>query len=133
MEQEESEKGLIEKPELPLRDEKGRFLRSGNPMGKPKGAISKFTQLREDFLKAYQQMGGVQGLLKWANEHQTEFYMMIFKLLPKEISPSDQEPLLSYEEMLKLTVHGSPQGNSDANDQVEKNNQEYEEASNELQ
>ena len=110
MEQEGSEKGLIEEPESPLRDERGRFLRSGNPMGKPKGAISKFAQLREDFLKAYQQMGGVQGLLTWAKEHQTEFYMMIFRLLPKdkEIPFSDHGRIdLTYEERLKLVAHGS--------------------------
>jgi len=107
MEGEKLEKRLIEKPESPLRDERGRFLRSGNPMGKPKGAISKFTQLREDFFEAYQQMGGVQGLLTWAKEHPSEFYPMIFKLLPKEIPPLDQESLVSYEERLRLFVHES--------------------------
>jgi hypothetical protein len=108
MEQEGSENGLIEERESPLRDERGRFLRSGNPMGKPKGAISKIAQLREDFLKAYQQMGGVQGLLTWAKGHQTEFYMMIYKLLPKEIPFSDQGPIdLTYDERLKLVAHGS--------------------------
>jgi len=61
MNDERSERELIEEPESPLRDERGRFLRSGNPMGKPKGAISKYARLREDFFEAYQQMGGVQG------------------------------------------------------------------------
>ena len=108
MEQEGSRKELIEEPELPLRDEKGRFLRSGNPIGKPHGAISKFARLREDFFTAYQQMGGVRGLLTWAKEHQTEFYTMIFKLLPKEIPFSEQRAIdLTYEERLKLLVHGS--------------------------
>jgi hypothetical protein len=130
MDEEGSERELIEEPELPLRDERGRFLRSGNLMGKPKGAISKFAQLREDFFKAYREMGGVQGLLTWAKEHQTEFYTMIYKLLPKEIPLSDQGTHLSYEERLKLIVHGSPQGDSDANDE-EINNEEDEESSDE--
>jgi hypothetical protein len=131
MNDERSERELIEEPELPLRDERGRFLRSGNPMGKPKGAITKFARLREDFFKAYRQMGGVQGLFNWAKEHQTEFYMMIFRLLPKdkEIPFSDQGPVLTYEEKLKLVVHGSVQGEQsrtdfeDVND-CEPNNEE---------
>jgi hypothetical protein len=111
MEREGSEKELIEEPELPLRDERGRFLRSGNPLGKPKGAISKFARLREDFLKAYRKMGGVQGLLSWAREHPSEFYMMIFKMLPKTDFPLDTETApLSYEERLKLVWSGSSQG-----------------------
>ena len=111
MKQEGSEKGLIEKPKFPLRDERGRFLRSGNPLGKPKGAISKFARLREDFLKAYRKMGGVQGLLSWAREHPSEFYMMIFKMLPKTDFPLDTETAtLSYEERLKLVWSGSSQG-----------------------
>ena len=47
------ERELIEGSGLPLRDERGRFLRSGNPHGKPRGAITKFSRLREDFLKTY--------------------------------------------------------------------------------
>ena len=107
---EESKRGLIEESKSPLRDERGRFLRSGNPMGKPRGAISKYARLRGDFFRAYRQMGGVQGLLAWAKGHQTEFYMMIFRLLPKdkEIPFSDQGPIdLTYEERLKLVAHGS--------------------------
>lgn len=122
MNDESSERELIGEPELPLRDERGRFLRSGNPMGKPKGAISKFTQLKEDFLRVYHQMGGIQSLLTWAKEHPSEFYHLIFKLLPKEIALSDQEPLISYEERLRLISFGSPRGDPDANDEVEEEN-----------
>jgi hypothetical protein len=112
MEQDPSERTLLKREELPFRDEKGRFLRSGNPLGKPKGAITKFARLRGDFLKAYRQMGGVQGLLTWAKEHPSEFYMMIFKLLPKdrEIPFLDQARVLTYEERLKLVMHGSLNG-----------------------
>ena len=111
MKQEGSEKGLIEKAESPLRDERGRFLRSRNPMGKPKGAITKFARLREEFFRAYRKMGGVQGLLTWAKEHPSEFYMMIFKMLPKTDFLQDTESAtLSYEERLKFVVSGSSQG-----------------------
>lgn len=110
MRQKRSEKELIEKAESPLRDERGRFLRSGNPMGKPKGAISKFAQLREDFFKDYRQMGGGQGLLTWAKEHPSEFYMMIFKMVPKtDLLQETKTVTLSYEERLKLVLSGSSQ------------------------
>jgi len=80
-------------------------------MGKPKGAITKFARLREDFFKAYRQMGGVQGLLSWAKDHPSEFYMMIFRMLPKTDSLLDTETAtLSYEERLRLVMSGSPQG-----------------------
>ena len=110
MEHEGSKKGSVSSAELPLRDEQGRFLRSGNPSGKPRGAISKFARLREDFLKVYRQMGGVQGLLAWAKEHPSEFYPMIFKMLPKtDLLLGSETTTLSYEERLKLVFSGSPQ------------------------
>jgi len=127
--EEESEKELVEKPKSPLRDERGRFLRSGNLMGKPKGAITKFARLREDFLKVYRQMGGVLGLFAWAKEHPSEFYHLIFKLLPKEIPLPNQSQTISYEERLKLIVHGPAQGEESETsfDDVKPNSVEEEE------
>jgi len=47
---------------------------SGNPKGKPKGAVSKYVKVRDDFFKAYYKLGGLKNLLtlfedrRWCRE-----------------------------------------------------------------
>ena len=60
---------------------------SGNPNGRPKGTPNKVTAtIREDVLKVYVRMGGVDGLEKWAKEsmrNRSAFYgWVVSKLLP---------------------------------------------------
>jgi hypothetical protein len=59
-------------------------FQKGNP-GKKRGTINKFTHLRDDFLKAFQDIGGVEELGKWAKEKKNRavFYQMIAKMLPR--------------------------------------------------
>jgi len=69
-----------------IRDEKGKFLR-GNP-GKPKGAINKFTSLKNAFLEAFEELGGVKGLVEWAKKNEGNkrlFYQLISKMLPSNV------------------------------------------------
>jgi hypothetical protein len=62
---------------------------SGNPNGRPKGSKDKFTELKDAFLSAFDELGGVKGLVKWAkrsNDNTGHFYQMITKLLPRDIN-----------------------------------------------
>lgn len=81
--------------------------KKGNPsslsnagMGRPKGAKNKFTALKEGFLKAFEDIGGVKELVVWGKKPQNkgEFYKMITKLFPKEVelSGADGEPLIPH-------------------------------------
>ena len=89
-----------------IRDARGRFVKghSGNPGGKPQGAVSKLTQLKEDFFTIYDKLGGMEGLLGWAKEHPTEFYTMLYKLMPRTADADAQVAGLSYEARLRRTV-----------------------------
>jgi len=61
---------------------------SGNPAGKPKGTKNKFTNLKEAFLQAFEQTGGVLGLVEWilkTPRNRGDFYKMIAKMLPANL------------------------------------------------
>ncbi len=60
---------------------------SGNPKGKPKGTVCKFTTLKAAFLNVFEKMGGETELMRWAtlNEHNRGlFYQWITKMLPSQ-------------------------------------------------
>ena len=38
--------------------------KSGNPNGRPKGAKNRYTEIKESFLKAFDKLGGSNGLIK---------------------------------------------------------------------
>lgn len=42
-------------------------------------------KVEQGFLQAFESIGGVSRLALWANEHPTEFYVLLSKLFPKEI------------------------------------------------
>jgi hypothetical protein len=64
-----------------------RFVQglSGNPNGWPVGSKNKFTTLKSAFIEAFEEIGGVDNLIKWARCNQTEFYKMLERLMPREI------------------------------------------------
>ena len=60
--------------------------------GRPKGSANKTTSAaREAFEYAFEGIGGKDKLKEWANdpEHQTEFYRLYARMLPKPIDLSD--------------------------------------------
>jgi len=65
----------------------GRQFKSGNP-GRPKGAVNKFTTLKQSFLNVYGRMGGENTLLEFAKTHKALFYGMLTKLFPQELEHS---------------------------------------------
>ena len=66
---------------------------SGNPKGKPKGAVCKFTTLKAAFLNVFERMGGEDGLLEWvnaSNHNKAAFYQWITKMLPVDVKQSGE-------------------------------------------
>lgn len=62
--------------------------------GRPKGAVNKTTaSVREAFLLAHQGIGGAVALAAWAKENQTEFYKLLARLIPTEITGKDGGPM----------------------------------------
>jgi len=55
--------------------------------GRPKGSKNKLTNIKDEFLFAYEVIGGLGGLTTWAKkeENRTEFYRMLTRLFPREI------------------------------------------------
>jgi len=55
--------------------------------GRPRGSKNKLTNIKDEFLFAYEVIGGLGGLTAWAKkeENRTEFYRMLTRLFPREI------------------------------------------------
>jgi len=64
-------------------------FKNGDPggPGRPNGSKGKFTNIKDEFLAAYEGIGGLDALITWAKQpkNKTEFYKMLTKLFPKEI------------------------------------------------
>ena len=68
------------------REKTGQFA-SGNP-GRPKGAKNKFTSLKDDWIAVHERMGGIEGLLAYAQAHPGWFYTNECRLFPQEVAHS---------------------------------------------
>lgn len=64
---------------------RGRPFKKGNP-GKQPGTKHKFTQIKEDMLKAYEMNGGVEWLAKWAKDNPGKFMTIAASLIPKDVN-----------------------------------------------
>ena len=56
--------------------------------GRKPGSPNKFTTLKQAFVEAFQELGGVVGLVEWVqknSDNRAHFYSMIAKMLPKEM------------------------------------------------
>ena len=77
------------------RDEGGRFISSGNPAGRPRGAENKISrEVREMLRQALEEEGGVEYLRWAARKKPAAFLSLLGRLLPAEIRASiDHEEL----------------------------------------
>ncbi len=53
--------------------------------GRPKGAKNKYSNFKDSLYEAFKKLGGTKFLVEWANENPTPFFMIMGKLLPKQI------------------------------------------------
>lgn len=69
--------------------------------GREKGSKNKFTTLRNDFLKAFEIIGGIKALAEWGRKERNKmhFYKMIVSMLPKDINLGNQDG-----EALQITI-----------------------------
>ena len=69
-----------------------------NRGGRPKGSPNKFTaHAKEAFQLAFEELGGVNGLVKWAKSdeaHLTDFYKLFARLIPLEVTGKDGKDLI---------------------------------------
>ena len=74
-----------------LRTEDGKFKAgtpSPNPQGRSAGVKDKANQIKMAFLQAFEETGGLEGLITWINKsslNKREFYKLMLNILPKEL------------------------------------------------
>lgn len=55
--------------------------------GRAKGVQNKATrEVKEALISAFEELGGVDGLVEWGKKNQTEFYKLWVKLLPAQLN-----------------------------------------------
>ena len=67
------------------RDNKGRFIPGDGNTGRPKGAKSKFTTLKDEFIKVFEQHGGPARLAELMAKSPDKYFEFLVRLQPKEI------------------------------------------------
>ena len=70
-----------------MSNDNGKIYKVKPGPGRPRGSKNKLTNIKDEFLFAYEVIGGLGGLTAWAKreENRTEFYRMLTKLFPREI------------------------------------------------
>lgn len=67
--------------------------KSGNPGGLKKGYRHLSTQIKENFLTAFDKSGGLPRLVEWiekSDKHRGEFYKMVIQVMPKDVDLGGQ-------------------------------------------
>lgn len=55
--------------------------------GRKKGSVNKTTvAAKQAFQLAFDQVGGVEKLVEWANKNQTDFYKLYGRLIPQDVN-----------------------------------------------
>lgn len=67
------------------RDENGRFTAGNGNTGRPKGAKSRFTTLKNEFVKVFEQHGGPARLAELMAHHPEKYFEFLVRLQPREI------------------------------------------------
>jgi len=70
-----------------MSNDNGKIYKVKPGPGRPRGSKNKLTNIKDEFLFAYEVIGGLGGLTAWAKkeENRTRFYEMLTKLFPREI------------------------------------------------
>lgn len=86
----------------------GTFTKRGEGnrgKGRRKGVQNKTTRFAKEAIEeAFEKMGSVDALTKWAKANQKEFYTLIFpKLLPLQVHGDREHPIVT--EIVQRIVH----------------------------
>lgn len=79
--------------------------KSGNPAGKPKGAISVCTKAKADYFKVYQKLGGYRAFLKYMQENSQLWPDFFFKVLPS-LMPKKNDPEANVTGVITIQIKG---------------------------
>ena len=61
--------------------------KTGNKAGRPAGSLNKTTaSIKSAIEQTFHRLGGVNHMAKWAEKEPNEFYKLLSKLLPHEVS-----------------------------------------------
>ena len=79
------------------RDNSGRYAK-GHGGGRPKGSRNKFTDLKQSFLRVFDELNPTEDcehLMEWARENPRDYYGICSKLFPTrtELSGPDGKPI----------------------------------------
>ena len=94
---------------------------SGNPKGKAKGEVCKFTSLKATFLNVFERMGGEDALLEFvksSNHNKAMFYQWITRMLPADVNVGNTPDASGKPQALLVKVvhtHGDDPGNGNGN------------------
>lgn len=92
---------------LPIKKPKPKAKPPSAGRGRKFGEINKTTKLVKGAMtEAFERLGGVDGLVAWGRENQTDFYKLWIKLLPLQIKTSSES--LIYAKMDCITIDGNP-------------------------
>lgn len=83
--------------------------------GRDKGVKNKFTNLKNAFMQAFDEMGGAEALKTWAggtNKSKQAFYQMISKMLPSNVTFGEDE---SNEIKVVISDKYTPKNDKDPN------------------
>jgi hypothetical protein len=87
---------------MPVKETGNKPVRVGDGTpgpGRPKGIPNKATvAAKQAFQMAFDGIGGVDALIGWAQENQTDFFKLFSKLIPQDVNAS---VTLTQEEALK--------------------------------
>ena len=89
---------------------------SGNPKGKPKGAVNKTgAEVRKIFEGVFDRIGGIEKFAQWAkkDENRGEFYKLYAKLLPKDLNVNNtfdpkSEPVPEFNNWIASIIAARP-------------------------
>lgn len=65
----------------------GENINGSAGAGRPKGSLNKLTRTTKDALvDAFERLGGVDSLVAWGKDNQTEFYKLWSKIIPLDVN-----------------------------------------------
>lgn len=79
---------------------------SGNPKGKPLGAKSKVSKLKEAYVKVFEGLGGMKALKTWVEsdaKNKSDFYKLLPQLMPRESNVTIDTELTADDRAIQAT------------------------------